>query len=363
METVNVFLSTAQLRKMNAGKPFQLSATQLHAGEGKHHVAISLNKTHYNKLMRNVNHHKGFRFTPEIVQGGSLLSDFGNYVKNYVKEHAGSAVERVKKMIPRGAAKAAANAAVKAIAAKVGKPQYGDSAAHLVDSGVDLAYNHNFEKPLVGGRIKHMVGQSDSDEEEGGRLARATSVARRVKRSATGRKTMFEGLPNTVKPRKIGKLVKGSAEAKAWGERMRQHRGKKMGGDLLDDITNAGNNLGKLFVPVAGVNPFTAGYNAGYNGAAAVDHAINGSGMSQRKHARRVNMEGCALVGGIPVLNTILGHTPTPVMPHFDHVVSSLPKIGGSFIAPGEQSKGGKLKKGTPEMAARMAHLRSLRKK
>jgi hypothetical protein len=42
MESVKVFLTTAQKNKMQGGKPFQLSATQLQAGSGKHHVEIQM---------------------------------------------------------------------------------------------------------------------------------------------------------------------------------------------------------------------------------------------------------------------------------------------------------------------------------
>ena len=97
------------------------------------------------------------------------------------------------------------------LASRVGVPELAGLAQQAVDAGVEHAYNHNFEKPLVGGRIKHKIGDDSSsdNEEDGGRLARATSIA-------TGRKTMFEGLPD--KKKKGGRLVKGSPKAAAWGK-------------------------------------------------------------------------------------------------------------------------------------------------
>jgi hypothetical protein len=106
--------------------------------------------------------------------------------------------------------------------------------------------------------------------ESGGRLARAKSVGRRVKR---GRETKFEGLPET--PKRKGRLVKGSPEAIAWGKAMREKRAKKggslprrkcaskKGGDLLGDIKDAGSKAGDAFKSVTGVNPFDVGYEIG----------------------------------------------------------------------------------------------------
>jgi len=94
METVNLFLSVAQLRKMSAGKPFQLNHSQLKAAHGKHHVAIHLNKRHYNKLLRNMHGDKGFRFTPEMIQGGSILDKAGKAVSS-IKEAVQPGIDEV----------------------------------------------------------------------------------------------------------------------------------------------------------------------------------------------------------------------------------------------------------------------------
>lgn len=110
----------------------------------------------------------------------------------------------------------------------------------------------------------------------GGRLTRAKSVGRRVKR---GRETKFEGLPDTVLPApsapkaRKGKMAKGSPEAKAWGERMKAlrrnksapkatasvkkggKRGSKKGGislpslnDVLEVATPVAKEVGKIAI-------------------------------------------------------------------------------------------------------------------
>lgn len=113
METINLFLSTAQLRKLHTGHAFQLSASQLHAGDGRHQVAIQLSKSHYNRLLKNVERDKGFRFTPAIIQGGALWDSVkGAFQKiGQYASHAGHAVEAVKQVVPRHVAKSAARRA------------------------------------------------------------------------------------------------------------------------------------------------------------------------------------------------------------------------------------------------------------
>jgi hypothetical protein len=85
-----------------------------------------------------------------------------------------------------------------------------------------------------------MAAGLPSTPAEGGRLARAKSVGRRVKR---GRKTMFEGLPDKNKVAQVphkrkGRMVKGSPEAKAWAEKMRKLRAAKKSGGAVTAIAN-----------------------------------------------------------------------------------------------------------------------------
>jgi hypothetical protein len=46
-ETISVFLTTARKNKMASGKTFQLSASQLRAGAGKHPVDIEMTTKNY----------------------------------------------------------------------------------------------------------------------------------------------------------------------------------------------------------------------------------------------------------------------------------------------------------------------------
>jgi hypothetical protein len=75
MESVKVFLTTAQKNKMQGGKPFQLSATQLQAGSGKHHVEIQMTPKNHKALLKNVSKGKGYRFSANKIEGAGFFGD------------------------------------------------------------------------------------------------------------------------------------------------------------------------------------------------------------------------------------------------------------------------------------------------
>jgi hypothetical protein len=100
-----------------------------------------------------------------------------------------------------------------------------------------------------------LMGLGEPAAEEGGRLARAKSIGRRVKR---GRKVMFEGLPDTssavaqVPHKRKGRMIKGSPEAMQWAEKMRKLRAqKKKGGSenikstLVEEVPSSPTGAGR----------------------------------------------------------------------------------------------------------------------
>ena len=91
-ETISVFLTSAQKNKLQQGKTFQLSAHQLQAGSGKHHVEIQLTAKNHKLLLKNVSHNKGFRFTPGKVEGSGI---FGNIAKSVAKAVAPKILDKV----------------------------------------------------------------------------------------------------------------------------------------------------------------------------------------------------------------------------------------------------------------------------
>ena len=142
-ERVDAFLTTAQLRKFQRGESFQLTPSQLghldkQTGK-KHHVEILLSKPNYAKLLRNFRQNKGFRFTRDIIQGGSFLGDVWDGVKkagNFVKEYVSP------EMVKSGL-----TATATAAGTMVGNPELGLMASPLISKAVDYGYSKN-RKPI-----------------------------------------------------------------------------------------------------------------------------------------------------------------------------------------------------------------------
>jgi hypothetical protein len=83
-ETISVFLTSAQKNKTASGKTFQLSASQLQAGSGKHNVDIEMSTKDYKQLVKNVGNNKGYRFTAEKVMGSGFFKDIGKVIAKEV---------------------------------------------------------------------------------------------------------------------------------------------------------------------------------------------------------------------------------------------------------------------------------------
>jgi hypothetical protein len=83
-ETISVFLTSAQKNKMASGKTFQLSASQLQAGSGKHNVDIEMSTKDYKQLVKNVGNNKGYRFSADKVMGSGFFKDIGKVIAKKV---------------------------------------------------------------------------------------------------------------------------------------------------------------------------------------------------------------------------------------------------------------------------------------
>jgi hypothetical protein len=91
-EIISVFLSTAQKNKMSSGKTFQLSASQLQSGSGKHPVDIEMTTKNNKALVKNVGKNKGYRFTANKVINGAGF--FGDIAKNIGQKVAKMVAEK-----------------------------------------------------------------------------------------------------------------------------------------------------------------------------------------------------------------------------------------------------------------------------
>ena len=73
--TVDLYLTTAQFKKMESQKPFQVTFQQLNGDRpADHRVQIELEKKEMTKLNRNIRNQKGFRFNPTKIIGSGLFS-------------------------------------------------------------------------------------------------------------------------------------------------------------------------------------------------------------------------------------------------------------------------------------------------
>jgi hypothetical protein len=96
MESVKVFLTTAQKNKMQGGKTFQLSASALQAGSGKHAVEIQMTSKNHKALLKNVSKGKGYRFSADKIEGAGFFGDLAKKAgKKVAKAVAEKALDKI----------------------------------------------------------------------------------------------------------------------------------------------------------------------------------------------------------------------------------------------------------------------------
>jgi hypothetical protein len=133
MESVKVFLTNPQKNKMQGGKPFQLSSTQLQADSGKHAVEIQLTAKNHKTLLKNVSNNKGYRFSPDKIEGAGFFGDLA--------KKAGKKV-----------AKAVAEKALDKIGEKTGQSGITNALKGSVDGLVDVGAD-KISKKVSGGKL------------------------------------------------------------------------------------------------------------------------------------------------------------------------------------------------------------------
>ena len=187
MEPVRVHLTTPQLRKFHRSQPFQLSHDQLMGhGVGQHEVELDLHPSHHKRIQSNIRGGKGFRFSPETIRGGSLL---GSLKKGVMRTG-----QYIRKNVP----KSALQTAVHRIADRA---NLGDMGRYALDKGLDIGYS-----ATPGADLKRQAIDFAKDT-----------------------------LQKKLEGRGFQRPKKGSAEAKAWGQRMKQLRmAKQTGGEMIE---------------------------------------------------------------------------------------------------------------------------------
>ena len=236
-ESIKVFLTSQQKNKLQQGKTFQLSAHQLSAGHGKHSVEIQLSAKNHKQLLKNVSHNKGFRFTPDKIEGSGIFSS-----------------------IAKSVAKAAAPKVLDHLGEKTGQKEITDALKGSADGLIDVAADK-----ITGGKLRK--GTPEMRE----RMSRLRAM-RKVKGGNIG-DDIRNGFNRTFNPA-LGRKIKDaltSPEAK----------------QIYSGIAAAGATA------LTG-NPLTGA------AAGETVSALSGAGVKRRYKKKNLLVVGGTLVAGVP---------------------------------------------------------------
>jgi hypothetical protein len=251
MESVKVFLTTAQKNKMQGGKTFQLSASALQAGSGKHAVEIQMTAKNHKALLKNVSKGKGYRFSADKIEGAGFFGDLA--------KKAGKAL-----------AKKVAEKALDKIGEKTGQSGITNALKGSVDGLVDVAANK-----ISGGKL------AKGSPEMKARMAKLRNM-----RKGKGMDMEMEGgnifddirngFNRTFNP-KLGRKIKDAFTSKPARE-------------IYKNLANAGLRIGSTF------SGLPLGLAQG-----EIDRQIDGASIKGKRYAKKnLMVEGGTLVGGVP---------------------------------------------------------------
>jgi hypothetical protein len=246
-ETISVFLTTSQKNKMNSGKTFQLSASQLQAGSGKHAVDIEMTTNNYKTLVRNVGKNKGYRFTADkVINGGGFFGD-------------------IAKSVGKKVAKTVAEKGLDYIGEKTGQSGITNALKNSVDGLVDVGADK-----ITGGKLTK-GSQAMKDH-----MAKLRSM-RKGKGMVTGGNVFDDirnGFNRTFNP-KLGREIKDAFTSKPARE-------------VYKGLANAGLKIGSSFTGL----PLGLAQDE-------IDKQIDGASIKRRSN---IMVKGGTLVGGVPVV-------------------------------------------------------------
>jgi hypothetical protein len=275
-EKIELNLTTAQLRKMRSGKPFQLSHVQLMEGttSSRHEVEIAVSAHTAKKIRSALKRGKGFRFTPALIEGGSLKSFMkkaSNVVQKgaqFVASNAGKIVEASKSMVNKDQLKNKLDEIATGVS--LYNPElapFAAGASKIAQRGVDAIYARDFTKGKSGVRGLRNAVQSEASTQGkvfGTQIAQKAlaPMGRNVSTQTPDNVAPLDGtLRRRGRPRKVnidnvlpsgpvdavvegdgfknsgrGRFAKGSQAAKDFMNRLRSMRGGKKpinGGSFL----------------------------------------------------------------------------------------------------------------------------------
>jgi hypothetical protein len=252
MESVKVFLTTQQKNKMQGGKTFQLSASALQAGSGKHAVEIQMTLKNHKTLLKNVASGKGYRFSADKIEGSGFFKDIGKVI--------------AKKVAPKILDK---------IGEKTGQKGITDalkgSVDGLVDVGADRISGGRLQKgsPEMRERMSRLRGMRKGKGMKSEEMIEGGNVFDKLGRD------IKNGFNRTFNP-KLGRKIKNAFESKQARE-------------VYKGLANVGLKIGSSFTGLP------LGLAEG-----EIDRQIDGASIKRRYKKANLMVEGGTLKDGVP---------------------------------------------------------------
>jgi hypothetical protein len=289
-ETISVFLTSAQKNKLQSGKTFQLSASALQAGSGKHNVDIEMSTKDYKQLVKNVGNNKGYRFSADKVMGSGFFKD-------------------IAKTVGKKVAKKVAEKGLDMIGERTGQKGITDALKGSVDGLVDVGANK-----ISGGKL--VKGSPEMRE----RMARLRGMRKGKGMIEGGNvfdklgRDIKNGFNRTFNP-KLGRKIKNAFESKEARE-------------VYKGLANVGLKIGSSFTGLP------LGLAEG-----EIDRQIDGASVGGKRYKKKNTM----VVGG-----TLRDGVPHPQIRHggvmmkgkgftssqCTHYGGSFKALGGSMMSP-----------------------------
>jgi hypothetical protein len=280
MESVKVFLTNPQKNKMQGGKPFQLSSTQLQADSGKHAVEIQLTAKNHKALLKNVASGKGYRFSPDKIEGAGFFKDIGKVI--------------AKKVAPKILDKIGEKTGQKGITDALKK-----SSDDLIDIGADKISGGKLAKgsPEMRERMAKLRGMRKGKGMQSEEMIEGGNVFDDIR----------NGWNRTFNP-KLGRKIKKALTS-------------GVAKDIYKGVTDVGLSLAGDFTGLP------LGLASG-----EVNRAIDGTGVGKRFAKKNLMVEGGTLVKGVAYPQIRHGGIMKKVGKGFTS--SKGTHYGGSFLSP-----------------------------
>jgi hypothetical protein len=274
---------------MQGGKPFQLSSTQLQADSGKHAVEIQLTAKNHKTLLKNVASGKGYRFSPDKIEGAGF---FGDVAKKAGKALANKGAEKALDYVGERTGESGITNALK------------NSVDGLVDVGVD-----KISRKVSGGKLQKGSPEMKAHMQRLRNMRKGKGMDMDMEMEGGN---IFDDIRNgfnrTFNP-KLGRKIKDAFTSKPARE-------------VYKGLANAGLKIGSSFTGLP------LGLAQG-----EIDRQIDGASIKEKRYAKKNTMVvGGTLVKGVAYPQIRHGGIMKKVGKGFTSAKGT--HYGGSFASP-----------------------------